>query len=156
MPAPSCLSSSLPFLPVLLPSFLAAAAAAAAAHVHLRYFARFPIDKHLVRMILQQIQSDDIYKGAEAFPSPEHRSTRLSAQAGMLFVILFFAPDLLHTSDASMRETVSGHASGQGLERACHLSLPAVPVVFSVSHVHSPELPVFSLDATKARWHCVR
>ena len=45
-----------------------------------KYFARFAVDDHLVKMIIQTLQSDDIYLGAESFPSPEHRSTRLSSQ----------------------------------------------------------------------------
>jgi WASH complex subunit strumpellin len=76
-----------------------------------KYFARFPIDKRLVKMIIQTLQSDDIYKGAESFPSPEHRSTRLATQAGMMYVILYFVPELLKSGDAAMREAVDKHFS---------------------------------------------
>lgn len=60
-------------------------------------------------MVIQTLQSDDIYLGAEAFPAPEHRSTRLSTQAGMLYVILYFAPDILNTRESEMREYVDKH-----------------------------------------------
>jgi len=36
----------------------------------------------------------------------DHRSTRLAQQASMLFVVLFFAPDMLHNQLATMREIV--------------------------------------------------
>lgn len=45
-----------------------------------KYFARFPIDAALTKAVVQCLQSDDIYQGAEAFPAPEHRSTRLATQ----------------------------------------------------------------------------
>jgi WASH complex subunit strumpellin len=50
-----------------------------------------------VRALVATLQGDDIYKVAESFPSPDHRTTRLATQAGMLYIILFFAPDLLNT-----------------------------------------------------------
>jgi WASH complex subunit strumpellin len=74
-----------------------------------KFFGRFPIDAALTKAVVQCLQSDDVYKGAEAFPASEHRSTRLATQAGMLFVVLFFAADLLHQSDAAMRELVDKH-----------------------------------------------
>jgi len=76
-----------------------------------KFFARFPVDKRLVKMIIQTLQSDDIYKVAESFPAPEHRSTRLASQAGMMYVILYFCPELLKTGDAAMREAVDKHFS---------------------------------------------
>lgn len=62
-------------------------------------------------MIIQCLQSDDIYNGVLAFPSPEHRSTRLATQAGMLYVILYFDPTLLHSDEVSMRALVDKHFS---------------------------------------------
>lgn len=44
-----------------------------------------------------------------AYPNPEHRSTALATQAAMLYVILFFAPQILHTQQAQMREIVDKH-----------------------------------------------
>ena len=60
------------------------------------YFARFSIKKVYVDMIIGRLRTDDIYNHTSAFPSPEHRSTALAKQSGMLYVILYFAgPTLL-------------------------------------------------------------
>lgn len=59
------------------------------------YFARYPIMPELISMILGRLRADDIYNQSAAFPSPEHRSTALSTQAAMLYVILYFAPNIL-------------------------------------------------------------
>lgn len=47
-----------------------------------------------------------MYLRAKAFPDPEHRSTRLQNQASQLYVILYFAPDMLKSDDRGMREVV--------------------------------------------------
>ena len=44
-----------------------------------------------------------------AYPLPEHRSTALATQASMLYIILYFAPDILHNQQAKMREIVDKH-----------------------------------------------
>ena len=41
-----------------------------------------------------------------AYPLPEHRSTALANQASMLFIALYFVPDILHSQQAKMREIV--------------------------------------------------
>lgn len=46
---------------------------------------------------------------ANSFPNPDHRSTRLANQAQMLYVILYFSPDILHKQKATMREIVDKH-----------------------------------------------
>lgn len=74
-------------------------------------FGRFAVPRETVRMLVQTLQSDDIYRQQRAFPSPEHRSTRLANQAGVLYVILYFVPDLLHNGETQMRETVDKHFS---------------------------------------------
>ena len=43
------------------------------------------------------------------YPNPQHRSTGLATQAAMLYVILYFAPHILHTQQAQMREIVDKH-----------------------------------------------
>ena len=43
------------------------------------------------------------------YPLPEHRSVALSTQASMLYVILYFKPDILHSEQAVMREIVDKH-----------------------------------------------
>ena len=73
------------------------------------YFARFRIDEDVIAMIIGRLRSDDIYSQITAYPIPDHRSTALSTQAGMLYVILYFAPHLLHKEQAVMREIVDKH-----------------------------------------------
>jgi WASH complex subunit strumpellin len=43
---------------------------------------------------------------SNSYPNPDHRSTRLAAQASFLFVTLFFCPDVLNRNKATMREIV--------------------------------------------------
>jgi WASH complex subunit strumpellin len=40
------------------------------------------------------------------YPNPDHRSTRLAQQGSLLYTILFFAPDVLNSQHATMREIV--------------------------------------------------
>jgi len=60
-------------------------------------------------MVIGRLRSDDIYNQVSAYPLPEHRSTALATQASMLYVILYFAPDILHVQHAKMREIVDKH-----------------------------------------------
>jgi len=60
-------------------------------------------------MVLGRLRSDDLYNQIVAYPLPEQRSTALATQASMLYVILNFAPDMLHTQQAVMREIVDKH-----------------------------------------------
>ena len=69
-------------------------------------FARFPPDSQFVRLVIGSLRTDDVYMMANSFPNPDHRSTRFATQASMLYIILFFAPDLLHKEKAAMREIV--------------------------------------------------
>eukprot|EP01031_Cornospumella_fuschlensis_P040079 gene40079-48840_t len=72
-------------------------------------FNRFAPSSELVRLLIGRLQTDDIYLMAATYPDPAHRSTRISTQASMLYVILYFAPDILHKNKASMREIVDKH-----------------------------------------------
>lgn len=72
-------------------------------------FGRFSPNAEFVRLLIGRLQTDDIYVMANAFPNPDHRSTRLAGQASMLYVILFFAPDILNNQKATMREIVDKH-----------------------------------------------
>lgn len=54
----------------------------------------------ILELLLFQISS---------YPSPDHRSTALATQASMLYVILYFAPQILHGQQAQMREIVDKH-----------------------------------------------
>ena len=60
-------------------------------------------------MVIGRLRSDDIYNQISAYPFPEHRSTALATQASMLYVILYFAPEMLHNHQAKMREIVDKH-----------------------------------------------
>ncbi|XP_077866142.1 WASH complex subunit 5-like [Saccoglossus kowalevskii] len=73
------------------------------------YFLRVPINRQFVSMLIGRLRSDDIYNQISAYPFPEHRSTALATQASMLYVILYFAPEILHQQQAKMREIVDKH-----------------------------------------------
>ncbi|CAG0896952.1 unnamed protein product [Darwinula stevensoni] len=70
------------------------------------YFSRVPIDETFVNMVIGRLRSDDLYNQISAYPSPEHRSTALATQASMLYVCLYFAPNILCNQTAKMREIV--------------------------------------------------
>ena len=74
-----------------------------------KYFKRFPLPKDVIRMIIGRLRTDDIYGQIRAYPKPDHRSAALASQACMLYIILFFAPDLLESEQAPMREIVDKH-----------------------------------------------
>jgi WASH complex subunit strumpellin len=73
------------------------------------YFGRFPFPDEVPEMIIGRLRSDDIYQQISAYPNPAHRSTALATQAGMLYVILYFTPDILNNEAAIMREIVDKH-----------------------------------------------
>lgn len=60
-------------------------------------------------MVIGRLRSDDIYNQISAYPLPEHRSTALATQASMLYVILYFEPEILQNQQAKMREIVDKH-----------------------------------------------
>ena len=72
-------------------------------------FSRIPINTQFISIIVGRLRSDDIYNQIAAYPFPEHRSTALATQAAMLYIILYFSPELLHTQHARMREIVDKH-----------------------------------------------
>ena len=45
----------------------------------------------------------------EAYPKPEQRSFALSMQASMIFILLYFHPQILNGERAKMREIVDKH-----------------------------------------------
>lgn len=55
------------------------------------------------------IKDDDIYKQMPAYPQAKYRSFALANQGSMLFVILFFRPDVLNGAKSTMREIVDKH-----------------------------------------------
>lgn len=60
-------------------------------------------------MVVGRLRSDDVYNQISAYPLPEHRSTALAQQAAMLYIVLFFCPDILNNDFAKMREIVDKH-----------------------------------------------
>jgi WASH complex subunit strumpellin len=70
---------------------------------------RYPLPADVISMIIGRLRTDDIYGQVRAYPRPEHRSTALSTQASMLYIISFFAPDILENEQATMREIVDKH-----------------------------------------------
>ena len=74
--------------------------------------------KDLIRNVIGRLLSDDVYLMSPAFPNPDHRSTRLATQASQLYVILFFAPKILHNDEAVMREIVDKYLASERSERA--------------------------------------
>ncbi|CAK8692488.1 unnamed protein product [Clavelina lepadiformis] len=70
------------------------------------YFARVPVNNVFVSMAIGRLRSDDVYSQVAAYPLPEHRSTALANQASMLYVVLHFVPEVLHSQQAKMREIV--------------------------------------------------
>jgi WASH complex subunit strumpellin len=73
------------------------------------YFGRFPLDPEYVKLVVGALQGDDIYMMDKCFPNPDHRTTRLAGQASMLYVILYFLPDVLDKAKPTMREVVDKH-----------------------------------------------
>lgn len=69
-------------------------------------FSRYPIPLDLVRNVVGALISDDIYQQASVFPNIDHRSIRLSRQASMLYVILFFDPAVLRDETGKLSEIV--------------------------------------------------
>ncbi|KAH8408087.1 hypothetical protein KR222_003047 [Zaprionus bogoriensis] len=70
------------------------------------YFARFSFDATFVDLVLARLRCDDIYNQLTIYPHPSHRSTALSTQAAMLYVCLYFSPQVLDAQSAQMREIV--------------------------------------------------
>lgn len=72
-----------------------------------KYFSRTGVNQAVINLLIAKLQSDDIYNQiVTTFPNPEHRSFALAQQASMLYVILFFVPDVLTMQHAKMREIV--------------------------------------------------
>eukprot|EP01116_Phalansterium_solitarium_P008575 TRINITY_DN22505_c0_g1_i1.p1 TRINITY_DN22505_c0_g1~~TRINITY_DN22505_c0_g1_i1.p1 ORF type:complete len:1148 (-),score=576.86 TRINITY_DN22505_c0_g1_i1:152-3595(-) len=73
------------------------------------YFARIKLPPHLVQMLIARLRSDDIYNQISAYPLPQHRSVALANQACMLYIVLFFSPEILKDQMSVMREIVDKH-----------------------------------------------
>ncbi|VEN49154.1 unnamed protein product [Callosobruchus maculatus] len=70
------------------------------------YFKRIPIKPKYVDYVIGRLRSDDIYGQISVYPSPKHRCTALANQGSMLYICLYFSPNILHSQSAIMREIV--------------------------------------------------
>ncbi|KAG6548557.1 hypothetical protein Mapa_010045 [Marchantia paleacea] len=68
--------------------------------------ANFMFPKYVIQTMIGQLLSDDLYHQVRHYPNPEHRSTALSAQASCLYILLFYAPQMLHNDQLAMRGIV--------------------------------------------------
>lgn len=68
------------------------------------YFRRAQLCPNHLHLIVGRLRSDDLYNQIAVYPMPNQRSTALTSQAAILFVVLFFVPDTLTNENAIMRE----------------------------------------------------
>lgn len=69
------------------------------------FFSRVKVNQSVVNLMIAKLQAVDIYsQTSTAFPHPDHRSTALSKQASMLYVVLYFCPNILNNQRSRMRE----------------------------------------------------
>jgi len=68
------------------------------------FFKRAKIRSSFSKLVIGRLRQDDVYNMISSYPRPEHRSVGLANQAAMLFVCLYFAPDILYGEFAAMRE----------------------------------------------------
>ena len=72
-----------------------------------KLFAKFPVNRDLVKKVIDCLVAEDLYVQAEAFPDFHHRSIGLSKQASLLYTILFFQPKILRQEFAYMQTIVN-------------------------------------------------
>jgi WASH complex subunit strumpellin len=70
------------------------------------YFSRFKLNPVILNQVIGRLRTDDLYNQMNLYPLPEHRSHALSNQAAMLYVLLYFKAEILHSEQAVMREIV--------------------------------------------------
>ena len=62
------------------------------------FFERLPrrlgISRSLVLMMIARLRSEDMYGQISSYPLPQHRSVALATQARMLYVLLYFVPQV--------------------------------------------------------------
>ncbi|KAH9329372.1 hypothetical protein KI387_001480 [Taxus chinensis] len=68
-------------------------------------FGRFPIPKPIVDVVITRLRGDDLYNQVRHYPIPEHWTTALASQAGCVYILLFYSPELL-ASGYVMKEIV--------------------------------------------------
>ncbi|CAF0980049.1 unnamed protein product [Rotaria sordida] len=73
------------------------------------YFRRIGFREDVIGIIIGRLRSDDIYNQKKAYTELEHQTAAYATQASMLYVLLYFYPDVLHNKQAVMREIVDKH-----------------------------------------------
>lgn len=73
------------------------------------YFERFPVPSRVTHKLIDRLRSDDVYHQIRIYPDPLHRSVALSRQASLLYVILYFEPQVLDEEFTMMREITDKH-----------------------------------------------
>lgn len=56
---------------------------------------RILVPKTFLSTVVGRLRTDDVYNQLQFYPLPEHRSTAFATQASMLYVILYFTPEIL-------------------------------------------------------------
>ena len=72
-------------------------------------YRRIGFREDVIGMIIGRLRSDDIYNQKKAYTELEHQTAAYATQASMLYVLLYFYPDVLHNKTAIMREIVDKH-----------------------------------------------
>ncbi|EPY22747.1 hypothetical protein STCU_08148, partial [Strigomonas culicis] len=70
------------------------------------YFARLPVDTRVVHAIAGRYREDPVYETAEQYTSSQHRCIALASQATVLYVLLFFVPQVLDDDLVTMQDIV--------------------------------------------------
>ena len=76
------------------------------------FFKRLPLDDAVIAMICARARAEDIYAQIQHWPEPEHRTSALANQAGVVFALLHLCPRILHSDYGAMREVVDKHFDG--------------------------------------------
>lgn len=70
----------------------------------IEYLNRIEIPQDLIQKLIDRFRNDDIYMQLPYYPDAEHRGVALGTQGSMLFILLFFAPNILQNENFIMRE----------------------------------------------------
>lgn len=69
------------------------------------FLSRVSVSDSLINLLIAKLQSVDIYSQTNlGFVHTDHRSAALAHQASMIYVLLYFCPDILKTQRSRMRE----------------------------------------------------
>ena len=69
------------------------------------YFSRARANQSVVDLLIAKLQSVDLYNQTTLiFPHPNHRSAALGQQASILYILLYFCPEIMSTQRSRMRE----------------------------------------------------